>query len=542
MKKMDALSLIAEHLRQAVGGNEAWQFGAAILIALGIALFFEAARKRGFRRLFEVFPGKRSSRLLSFLQDFMPAVRLIVLVLALRVAETPLTITSNLSIIFGGIELFLLILAALCFLFQVLNLVQRLHENISAHDRKSYARIRRAAAFLRVLGTAAIVVIFLFKWKEIIPSWLWHNGWFRLLVLGAVVSVVIALGHVAEAFFSSINTLLSVHESKTRFRLMLSAARVPAYCLLAMGAARAAAALLPLPADMHYLSARIIDMLGVLAVFFFAYRLLDLLEHELGRYAARDDNRLDNAAVHLVRNVGRVLVIAFGVIYLLQAATGKPMNTLIAGLGIGGLAVALAAQDTLKNLFGSFMIMLDKPFVVGDRIIVNGCDGIVEKIGFRSTRIRTFTGHQVSVPNERVASVDIENIGRRPSIRRLTNITVTYDTPPGKVERALDIIREILANHEGMHPDYPPRVYFNEFNDTSLNIIMIYWYHPPDYWNFMAFSERVNLEIMRSFEKEGIEFAFPTSTAYLAHDPRRPLSIAIRNISRTEGEDASSKQ
>jgi MscS family membrane protein len=218
-----------------------------------------------------------------------------------------------------------------------------------------------------------------------------------------------------------------------------------------------------------------------------------------------------------------------GAIYLLRALSGKPLSTLLAGLGIGGLAVALAAQDTLKNFFGSLMIMLDKPFAIGQRVTFGGYDGTVEEIGFRSTRVRTLTGHQVTIPNEKVASESVENIGRRPSIRRLTNITITYDTPPNKVEKALAIIREILENHEGMESDYPPRVFFNEFNDASLNLIMLYWYHPPDWAAYMAFSERVNLQIMRAFEAEGIEFAFPTTTNYLSQDERRPLHISISN-------------
>jgi MscS family membrane protein len=236
---------------------------------------------------------------------------------------------------------------------------------------------------------------------------------------------------------------------------------------------------------------------------------------------------LDSTFVQMIRLITRVVVIVVGAIYLLRALSGKPLSALLAGLGIGGLAVALAAQDTLKNFFGSIMIMLDKPFSVGQRVLVESYDGVVENIGFRSTRVRTLTGHLVTVPNEKMATNAIENVGRRPSIRRLTNITITYDTPPDKVERALEIIREILDNHEGMNPDFPPRVYFSEFNDASLNIMMIYWYFPADYWAYMEFTEKVNLKIMRAFEKEGIEFAFPTTTTYLAHDERRPLHLNI---------------
>jgi MscS family membrane protein len=146
----------------------------------------------------------------------------------------------------------------------------------------------------------------------------------------------------------------------------------------------------------------------------------------------------------------------------------------------------------------------------------------------------------VAVPNEKMARINIENIGRRPSIRRLTSITITYDTPPEKVQRALAIIREILENHEGMDPEFPPRVYFNEFNDASLNIMMIYWYFPPNYWDFLALNERVNLQIMRAFETEGIEFAFPTTTTYLAQDDRRPLDITISSDPRQRETDKKS--
>ena len=255
--------------------------------------------------------------------------------------------------------------------------------------------------------------------------------------------------------------------------------------------------------------------------------MIELFIIQLSSFAQRDDNLLNQTFVQFMRIISRVIMIIIGSIYLIRIISGKPINALLAGLGIGALAVALAAQDTLKNFFGSIMIMLDKPFSIGQRIIIEGHDGVIEQIGFRSTRVRTLTGHLVTVPNDKMATSSVENIGQRPSIRRLTNITITYDTPPEKVEKAVSIIREILDNHEGMDPEFPPRVYFNEFNDTSLNILMVYWYFPPDYWAYLDFSERINLEIMNQFEKEGIEFAFPTTTTYLAHYARRPLKISI---------------
>ena len=118
------------------------------------------------------------------------------------------------------------------------------------------------------------------------------------------------------------------------------------------------------------------------------------------------------------------------------------LGPLLASLGIGGIAVAFAAKDSIGNFLGSLTIIFDRPFSMGERIVVDNFDGVVEDVGFRSTRIRTLTGHQVSIPNEKVINTIVENIGRRPHIRWHTNITVTYDTPPDKVERAVGIIKE----------------------------------------------------------------------------------------------------
>ena len=206
---------------------------------------------------------------------------------------------------------------------------------------------------------------------------------------------------------------------------------------------------------------------------------------------------------------------------------GVSLVPLLTGLGVGGLAFALAARPTLENIIGSFMIFMDKPYRVGQRVKVQGYYGDVEKIGLRSTRIRLRDGHQTIIPNETMARVDVENVGRRPYIRRTSNITITYDTPVEKVEKAIKIIEDILDNHEGMDPDYPPWVCFNEFNHDSLNIMMWYWYHPPDILAAYAFHQKVNLEIMRAFEKEGIDFAFPTTTNYLTQEDEKPLQIKI---------------
>jgi MscS family membrane protein len=363
--------------------------------------------------------------------------------------------------------------------------------------------------------------------KSFIPErFLQYPAWRYLLLIAILVIVYMAIRQIG-GFLTNMTIVLKSSEENVRLRLVLEAAIWPIRLFLITLAIYVAKEFLVFPPTAERTADTAIDVFGTLAVVLFVYRLIELLVFELTKFAEREDNLLDKSFVQMMRMVARIIVIVIGAIYLLRVISGKPLSALLAGLGIGGLALALAAQDTLKNFFGSIMIMLDKPFVVGQRITTGGIDGTVEDIGFRSTRVRTLTGHLVTIPNEKLATDSVENIGRRPSIRRLSNITITYDTPLEKIEKAVGIIREILDNHEGMDPDFPPWVFFNEFNDTSLNILMIYWYFPPDYKAYLNFTERVNLEIMRRFEAEGIEFAFPTSTTYLAHDERRPLHISV---------------
>ncbi|MFC1581118.1 mechanosensitive ion channel family protein [Thermodesulfobacteriota bacterium] len=217
---------------------------------------------------------------------------------------------------------------------------------------------------------------------------------------------------------------------------------------------------------------------------------------------------------------------------------GISLIPLLTGLGVGGLAVALAARPTIENLIGGLMILADKPYRVGQRIKVRDNDGIVQQIGLRSTKIRLLSGPQATIPNEEMAKAEIENVARRQYIKRSSNITIKYDTPPEKVEKAVDIIKDILNDHEGMDPKRPPRVHFTEFNPDSLNISMMYWYHPAKFWKSRAFDQKINLRIMQEFGKEGIKFAYPTTTTYLAQEDEQPLHfVPFRDASSSEGSD-----
>ncbi|MGB5702530.1 MAG: mechanosensitive ion channel family protein [Polyangiales bacterium] len=237
--------------------------------------------------------------------------------------------------------------------------------------------------------------------------------------------------------------------------------------------------------------------------------------------------RTESLDASLIRLTARLIAIGAAAVLVFKGATavGIPLVGLVASVSIGGLAVALAAQDTLKNLLGSLMIFIDQPYRVGERIIAGSHDGVVEDIGLRSTRIRQLDGALTSIPNEKMATMEIENIERREFIRRKTKLRIATGTAREEVERALAIVREILEDHEGMSQDRPPRVYFEEFNPDSLSIVLFYWYAPPDYWAFCALGERINLEIVRRFAEAGIKLAPPTSTTRFTTETDEQLEL-----------------
>jgi len=516
-------------INQTAVGNEPWRFIAAFcILVVGLTvleILFRVTRQRIQRSLEK--KGVLSEQ--WNLSSLLPPLRLFFTAVLLRMGESALILPEPLLGLVHALEALLLALASILFLFLLIGFIDRVSQALPEKMQEGFPErtISKLKSALRISVLIVAAAAFIYTQRSLFPEWLWRYAWWRYLLIVVVINMILLVIRLAEKFLSGMLLDLKASEEKIRTRLVLQSTVWPIRLLLVTIAVYAVKEILPLPDSVTRFFDGGIGLLTTLAVVIFLYRLVDIVVHELSKFAQREENLMDQTFVQMIRVFSRMLVIVVGAIYILRALTGKPLSALLAGLGIGGLAVALAAQDTLKNFFGSIMIMLDKPFDVGQRITLEGLDGVVENIGFRSTRVRTLTGHLVTVPNEKMATSKIENIGRRPSIRRLTNITVTYDTPPDKVERAVEIIREILGNHEGMHPDFPPRVYFNEFNDASLNIIMMYWYHPPDYWKFVEFGQGVNLKIMKAFEAEGIEFAFPTVTNYLAHDPRRPMHIRI---------------
>ena len=307
-----------------------------------------------------------------------------------------------------------------------------------------------------------------------------------------------------------------------------------ALALLALGLTLGLASLsMSVPLQRFWM--KMLMLLYSIAFFWYAYNLVSVIDVMLMRLTSKTESALDDQLVPLIRKTLRVFLIVIAVMFIFDTVLDQDITTWLAGLGIAGLAVSLAAQDSLKNLFGSITVLLDRPFQVGERIVFSGFDGTVEDIGFRSTKIRTAVGHLVTIPNSNIVNDPVENIGSRPFIRRTIDVTITYDTSREKIEQAVKILEDLMEEPgiaEPIHPrigtnEYPPRVFFSDYNAESLNIKVLYWYSPPAYWDYMEHAQRLNLRLFEEYEKAGIEFAFPTQTLYLAGDPKRELAVKM---------------
>lgn len=195
---------------------------------------------------------------------------------------------------------------------------------------------------------------------------------------------------------------------------------------------------------------------------------------------------------------------------------GVPLTTLVAGVSVSGLTVALAAQDTLKNLFGSLMILLDRPFQVGDQIRIKGHEGKVESVGLRSTRLRDANGHVVSISNEEMARLDSKNISSRSHLRQQEVLRLRADTPPGKIRSFATFVRSILENHEGLDPKFPPTVQIG-FSDGAVAVTVTYYYNSPNAIAFAMFNEKVTLRILEGMAKEGLQLSHAEHSGHGEH-------------------------
>ena len=258
-------------------------------------------------------------------------------------------------------------------------------------------------------------------------------------------------------------------------------------------------------------------VLTVINITWFVARLANALLEEYLAPKAADKNTLkylDNHLMSILRRAVLAVIWSFGVVMALNNV-GVDVGTLIAGLSIGGLAFALAAQDTIKNIYGGFTIFTDRPFRIGDRIKVDSFDGFVEEIGIRSTRIRTLEKRLVTIPNYRLVEASEKNISEEPMRRVLMKLGLTYNTTPEKMNEAMSILRDIPNRINNVF-EKDIVVAFTDFTDFSLVITFVYFIRRDA--DVMETPSQVNTEILRAFNAAGLQFAYPTQTVYIEKD------------------------
>ncbi len=275
--------------------------------------------------------------------------------------------------------------------------------------------------------------------------------------------------------------------------------------------------LVDLPELAHVILHGAASIFTVLAGTWATWRLTDVAFDRLSARAERTDTKIDDVLYPLVRRALKVLIVIFGVIYAAESVNIETAP-LLASLGVGSLAFAFAARDTIENFFGSVAVLLDQPFEVGDWVVIGEAEGIVEEIGFRSSRIRTFYNSQITVPNANLVRANVDNYGRRKYRRWMTTLGVQYDTTPEQLVSFTEGIRELVRSHPYTRKDYF-QVWCNEFGASSLNILVYVFFEVPDWSTELRERERLFLDVLRLADQLGVSFAFPTTTVHLHHEP-----------------------
>jgi len=258
---------------------------------------------------------------------------------------------------------------------------------------------------------------------------------------------------------------------------------------------------------------------------YLAYTLAGFLGLQLERRMRVRYKEVNQGLLRLLRQTTKVLAL---VLCLLLGAQNMGMDvaSLIAGLGIGGLAFALAAKDTLANLLGSVMIMIDRPFQIGDWIVAKGAEGTVEQIGFRSTRIRTFYHSVISIPNSELVLANVDNMGMREYRRVTTTLSLTYDTPPERIEAFCEGVKNAIKANPVTRKDYI-HVCFSGYGAASLDILVYFFLKVPDWSEELVERQNIYLEILRIADHLSVRFAFPTQTLHLESTPQHPAPAPV---------------
>ncbi|MAV65936.1 MAG: mechanosensitive ion channel protein MscS [Flavobacteriaceae bacterium] len=255
------------------------------------------------------------------------------------------------------------------------------------------------------------------------------------------------------------------------------------------------------------------NLLLLLIVFWIINRSIDFIGFKLKNKASETESKVDDQLIPFAVDMAKVITIVLGIVMILGNVFDVNIAALVTGLGIGGVAFALASKESLENLLGSFTIFFDKPFTVGDIVTLGGVTGVVEKVGFRSTRIRTFDKSIVTVPNKNIISSELDNLGARPVRRVKFNIGLTYDSSVNNIKAIVNDIQDLIDKHPDTNND--GKVRFLNFGPSSLDIMVLYYVNSPDWEVLINTQEKINYSIIDIVSKHKCDFAFPSTSVYI---------------------------
>lgn len=296
---------------------------------------------------------------------------------------------------------------------------------------------------------------------------------------------------------------------------MIAALDSPGATLVMAGVLAVAYPQLQLPIKAALAMEVAVRLIAAIALVWAAYRLVDVASAALAHRASLTESKLDDQLVPLVRRSAKVATVILGALFVLQNLD-VDVGSLLAGLGIGGLAFALAAKDTLANFFGSVVIFADRPFQIGDWVLLaDGTEGIVEEVGFRSTRIRTFYNSLVTVPNAKVADAKVDNYGARRYRRTYTTVHLSRDTTPEQIQAFVEGVRAIIRANAYARKDYY-EIHLSGIGEWSYQVMLYFFFEVKSWTEELRERHNVYLEILRLARTIGVDFAFPTS--HMRHD------------------------
>ena len=351
--------------------------------------------------------------------------------------------------------------------------------------------------------------------EERVPSWarrqVGNVAVWQILMAAGFLGVGYLLKRVSDLLCRRAQARFQANAGRRFDYFLARSAGKPLGYLILLGGVAGALWVLPLPtepADLKSLAFSALKVLLVADVMWFLFRAVDVVVAGLTRLAGGAESKLGGQMAPLIRKSLKVLIGIVCVLWVVQLL-GYSVTSLLAGLGIGGLAVALALQDTLANFFGSVFIFVDRPFQVGDHVKIGDAEGTVEEVGFRSTRIRTYPASLISIPNKTVASATIENLSKMPRRRVMQTVGLPAKAGPEDVEQALAAIRQAVAADPGVDADGIV-VRFTDFSAAGLSILVVYYTKAAAYDEHLAAKERVNLAVMRRLRDLGLGGGAPT--------------------------------